>query len=107
MPKVIYELVDGSIRELTGDRGSSVMQVARSNGVTGIAAECGGAAMCATCHVYVDPAWLPKLPAVDSVEDELLEGVAASREQNSRLSCQLLIDENLDGLRVLIPVTQY
>lgn len=83
--------------------GSTVMQAAVSNGVDGIVAECGGSAMCATCHVYVDPKFADRLPAPDAVEDEMLNSTAAERRINSRLSCQLVITEALDGLVVLLP----
>ena len=107
MPAIVFKLHDGTVRAVDARDGLSVMEIARTEGVPGIVAECGGAAMCATCHVYVEPEWLAKLPPVSDFEDELLEGTASSREHNSRLSCQLRMNEGLDGLTVNIPSAQY
>jgi 2Fe-2S ferredoxin len=82
------------------------MQVATGNGIDGIVAECGGNAICATCHVYVDESWLARLPAMSEDEDELLSGVAAERHRNSRLSCQIKVKAELDGLIVRLPDRQ-
>jgi len=86
--------------------GDSVMEGAIKNGVDGIVAECGGACMCATCHVYVDPAWLAKLPAMEEDENAMLESTASPRLTNSRLSCQLRVTKEFDGLIVKTPPTQ-
>jgi 2Fe-2S ferredoxin len=86
--------------------GVSLMTVATRNGVAGIEAICGGACSCATCHVYVDETWLVKLPAKSEDEAELLD-FAIGAEANSRLSCQIKITEELDGLVVEIPDEQY
>jgi len=106
MPTIHYLLKDGSTRTVEAAVGLSVMEAAIRNNVRGIDAECGGCCSCATCHVYVDPAFLDRLPAPDEMEQELLEGVAAGREPNSRLSCQLPITAELDGLTVRVPATQ-
>lgn len=98
---------DGSMVTAVGKNGDTVMEIARNNGLFGIVAECGGAAMCATCHVYVASEWLEKIPPISDFEDELLEGTGAPRTQNSRLSCQIKLDDNLNGLHVSIPETQY
>ncbi|HLJ63278.1 MAG TPA: 2Fe-2S iron-sulfur cluster-binding protein, partial [Stellaceae bacterium] len=82
------------------------MQAAIANGIDGIVAECGGSAMCATCHVYVDEADLARLPKISQGEDEMLESTAAERRKNSRLSCQLVMTTGLDGLTVHLPETQ-
>ncbi len=84
----------------------SVMEGAIKNNVDGIVAECGGACMCATCHVYVDPSWLQKLPPMQSDEDAMLDSTASDRLPNSRLSCQLRVSKALDGLIVRTPPTQ-
>ena len=105
--EIIFELADGSERRVGGDVGASVMDTAIGEGVPGIVAECGGALSCATCHVYVDEQWLPRLDAKDPFEDEMLEGTASERADNSRLSCQIRLSPELDGLRVRIPPTQY
>lgn len=104
MPKITF-VTDGGER-LTFDAasGTSVMQVAVSNGVEGIVAECGGSAMCATCHVYVEPEYLGDLPAPDAVEDEMLNATAAERRPNSRLSCQLTVGDS--DLVVRLPSVQ-
>jgi ferredoxin, 2Fe-2S len=87
--------------------GQSLMQGATHAGIEGIAADCGGSLSCATCHVYVDEAWLDKLPAPSADELSMLELTAAERLPNSRLSCQLMATEALDGLRITLPPTQY
>ena len=73
------------------------MEVAVDNNIAGMVAECGGACACATCHAYVDAAWLEKLPAMDDMEDAMLDS-ALERRPNSRLSCQIEITDDLDGL---------
>ena len=83
--------------------GVSVMHAAVSRGLDGVLAECGGAAACATCHVYVDARFLPLLPAATEQELQMLEYVAAERRPNSRLSCQIVLTEELDGLTVKVP----
>jgi len=80
---------------------------ATMNGLAGIDADCGGALACATCHVYVDPAWVDKLPAPDESESDLLQGAAAEIRPNSRLSCQLVVTEAMDGLTVEVPDRQF
>lgn len=106
MPKIVYVLADGTRREVDAARGSSVMETAIKNNVPGIAAECGGCLSCATCHVYVEAPWAERLPEPDSDEVEMLEFVAAERRPNSRLSCQLMVSDALEGLSVQIPDRQ-
>ncbi|WP_257169579.1 (2Fe-2S)-binding protein [Bradyrhizobium sp. SRS-191] len=86
--------------------GDSLMLAALTHGVDGITAECGGNAVCATCHVYVDEAWTAKLDPVSDDEDALLDGTAAERLPNSRLSCQIKVQPALAGLVVRIPDKQ-
>ncbi|XUM23320.1 2Fe-2S iron-sulfur cluster-binding protein [Bradyrhizobium oligotrophicum S58] len=86
--------------------GTSVMLAALTHGIDGIVAECGGNAVCATCHVYVDDAWTAKLDPVSDDEDALLDGTAAERLPNSRLSCQIKVQPALAGLVVRIPDKQ-
>lgn len=107
MPRIHFTLSDGAMREVEAAAGLSVMEAARAAGVPGIVAECGGAAMCATCHVYVAEEWLALLPPMTEFEDELLEGTGAPRAANSRLSCQIKIGDAIDGLQVGVPETQY
>ena len=97
MPKIIYIEQDGTRKEVDADVGYTVMEVAVNNGVDGIVAECGGACACATCHSYVDEAWLDKLPEMDDMEDSMLDA-AYERQDNSRLTCQIEITDALDGL---------
>ncbi|MFI1168562.1 2Fe-2S iron-sulfur cluster-binding protein [Streptomyces sp. NPDC020801] len=106
MPKVVYLHPDGSSDILDVPEGTSVMHAAVALGVDGIIAECGGAAMCATCHVYVDPSVAEGLPAVSPDEDEMLDCTACPREPGSRLGCQLMLTSALDGLVVRLPERQ-
>jgi ferredoxin, 2Fe-2S len=86
--------------------GWSLMQGAMSRGVQGIEAQCGGACSCATCHCYVDPAWIAKLPPPGEAETLMLTNVAAEQRPTSRLSCQIRIEPVLDGLVVAFPDRQ-
>ena len=106
MPTIKYQAADGSLEEHDANTGSSIMQVAVMQGVRGIKADCGGACECATCHVYVDPAWLDRLPAMQAQEDSMLDSTAAPRLAHSRLSCQLVMDDALDGILVHLPEWQ-
>ncbi len=103
MPDILFIHPDGTEQGLEAPEGVSVMQVATGAGVRGILAECGGSAMCATCHVHVDPAWVERLPAPLANEREMLECTAADRLPNSRLSCQIKLTVALQGLVVLVP----
>lgn len=106
MPKVTYVQSDGTADTVEVERGQSVMQAALMTGISGIVAECGGAASCATCHVYVDDPWVERLPSPDEDENAMLDCTASERRPNSRLSCQLRVTSQLDGLVVHIPETQ-
>lgn len=97
---------DGQSVDLDGEEGQSVMQLAVGAGVQGIVAECGGSAMCATCHVYVEDPWVNQLPEALSTELEMLECTAAERRPNSRLSCQIKVTPALEGLTVRLPERQ-
>ena len=105
MPKITYIAPDGAPHEVDVESGSSVMQGAVNNNVPGIAAECGGACACATCHVYVDEAWLDKAGAAAQGERDMIE-FALHVQPNSRLSCQITVSDALDGLVVRIPPAQ-
>jgi 2Fe-2S ferredoxin len=83
------------------DTGYTVMEGAMDNNIDGIVAECGGACACATCHAYIDEAWLGKLPDMDDMEDSMLDA-AYERRPNSRLTCQIEITDELDGLVVYV-----
>ena len=106
MPSIHFIHPDKRSERIEASVGDSVMQVATGHGIDGIVAECGGNAMCATCHVYVDESWLARLPAVADDEDALLDGTAAERLPNSRLSCQIHITSELDGLVLKLPERQ-
>jgi 2Fe-2S ferredoxin len=105
MPKITYIQPDGSSQTIEAELGSSVMETAIDNDVEGIVAECGGACSCATCHVYVDPAWAERLEQPDAQEDGMLDCVL-DRQPTSRLSCQIEVTEELDGLVVRVPESQ-
>lgn len=106
MPNVIYIAHDGKQTTLDIPLGTSVMQAAVLHGVDGIVAECGGSCMCATCHVYVRDDQLALTPPMQADEDAMLEGTASPRRPNSRLSCQLVVSPEMDGLVVNMPETQ-
>ncbi len=106
MPKVSFHRPSGEAVTVEVTEETSVMQAAISNGIDGIVAECGGNCMCATCHVYVDAAWLSRLPAMSADEDALLDGTASDRLPESRLGCQVRLTAGLDGLTVRLPERQ-
>lgn len=105
MPKVIFIESSEVVHCVEAEPGRSLMQIAVDNMVPGIDGECGGACSCATCHVYVDPAWQPHLPPCSSDESFMLEG-ATEVNANSRLGCQLKMREEWDGLVIRIPSSQ-
>jgi 2Fe-2S ferredoxin len=92
---------------IQGKVGQSLMQAASAADIEGIAADCGGTLTCATCHVMVRPACQDKMPALSDDEDGMLDFAAASRQPNSRLSCQIKLTEAMDGLEVDLPESQY
>jgi ferredoxin, 2Fe-2S len=106
MPKVVYITPDQSRVEVHVEEGASVMQGAVDNMIEGILGDCGGACACATCHCYVDPAWQEKVGTPGETESDLLEFVDKPTEA-SRLSCQLVVNDELDGLVVTIPEPPY
>ena len=103
---ITYIATSGETRVINVPVEDSVMEGAIKNGVDGIVAECGGACMCATCHVYVDPLWLDKLKPIEDDENAMLDTTASPRKANSRLSCQIRVTKELDGLIVNTPPTQ-
>jgi 2Fe-2S ferredoxin len=106
MTTITFIHPDGREQRISASADESAMQAATRHDINGILAECGGSAMCATCHVYVDDGWLARLPAVGDDEDALLDGVAADRRANSRLSCQIKLSVDLDGLVLHLPERQ-
>lgn len=101
MPKLIVVTRDGTEKEIDGKTGMSVMENLRDNGVDELLALCGGCCSCATCHVHVDPEFAVKLPPMSEDENDLLDS-SASRDANSRLSCQIAFTDALDGLKVTV-----
>ena len=106
MAKVTYIEHSGAEHTIDAPAGHSVMEAAVKNNVPGIDADCGGATACATCHVYVDPAWLAKTGSRTTMEQSMLE-FAEAVEPNSRLSCQIRLSEALDGIVVRLPESQH
>jgi 2Fe-2S ferredoxin len=106
VPKITYISFQEEVFEIDVPVGESVMEGAVRNGIDGIVAECGGSCLCATCHVYVDEKFLPLLPAVDEEQDAMLDSTACERLPNSRLSCQIKVRPELDGLIVRMPEYQ-
>lgn len=106
MPKVVFTGPDGTQRMVDGVAGESVMLAAVQNGVDGILAECGGNASCATCHVWIAGEFLPKLDTPSEMEEDLLEMAVTERREGSRLSCQITLTDELDGLAAEIPPDQ-
>lgn len=104
---VLVRFVDaaGQETDVAIDDGISVMEGAVTAGIAGIDADCGGQLSCATCHVYLGEAWVGLVPAPSEEEDALLD-FAAERQPNSRLSCQIIVQPELDGLEIGIPVHQ-
>ncbi len=105
MPKIVFTEPDGGRHVVDAPLGTTLMEAARQQGVQGIVAQCGGACVCATCHVYVDPAWTARLEPREEMEEGTLENAWEPRE-NSRLSCQIHITPDLDGLQVTVPQRQ-
>lgn len=105
MPKITFIDNDGTARDVDAKNGTSVMEAAVQNMIPGIDADCGGACACATCHVYVEGDWMSKLGAKDDMEESMLD-FAENVEDNSRLSCQILMTDELDGITVKTPESQ-
>jgi len=106
MAKVTYIEFSGAQHTIDVKPGQSVMEGAVKNNIPGIDADCGGACACATCHVYVDNAWMEKTGKASVMEESMLD-FAAEVQPNSRLSCQILVKEDLDGLIVRMPENQH
>jgi 2Fe-2S ferredoxin len=106
VPKVLFVLADGTQTGVDARVGDTVMTAATQNGVEGIIAECGGNCSCATCHVWVRDDFVPLLGPPDEMEEDLLDLGVSERRSGSRLSCQITVTEELDGLAVEIPPEQ-
>jgi ferredoxin, 2Fe-2S len=106
MPYVTYLCPDGTEKTLDARVGDSVMETAVRNGVRGIVAECGGACACATCHVFVDEEYAVIVGGPGPLEDDMLDGAVTPRTERSRLSCQIKMRDEFDGLVVRIAPEQ-
>lgn len=105
MAKITFITNDGDKHDVEAEAGSTVMEAAIKNSIPGIDAECGGACACATCHVYVADDWREKVGAPEAMEEDMLD-FAYDIRPNSRLSCQIRVRDELDGLVVTIPEQQ-
>ena len=105
MPKITYIEHNGKIHSIEVANGLTVMEGAVQNNIPGIDADCGGSMACATCHVYVKEEWFNKLPKKEDGEEDMLD-MAFEPKKNSRLSCQLMVSDKLDGLVVNLPEKQ-
>jgi 2Fe-2S ferredoxin len=106
MVKITFIQPDDSEQVVETEPGMTLMEAAKLNNIPGIEAECGGACACATCHVYVDEAWRDKTGSPSQMEEDMLDFAFEVREQ-SRLSCQIKLTAELDGLKVRVPAKQF
>ena len=105
MPKITYKDKDGNSKTIEVEKGLTVMEGAIQNEIPGIDADCGGSMACSTCHVYVEEKWFDKLPKAEDAEVDMID-MAYEPKKNSRLSCQLIVTNELDGLIVTTPEKQ-
>ena len=105
MPKITYKDHQGASKTIEVENGLSVMEGAIQKEIPGIDADCGGSMACATCHVYVDDQWFNKIPKAEDAEIDMID-MAFEPKKNSRLSCQIIVSEELDGLEVTTPEKQ-
>ena len=105
MPKITYITSNAKVHEIDVQNGLTVMEGAVQNDIPGIDADCGGAMACATCHVYVEEKWLDNLPKAEDAEVDMID-MAYEPKKNSRLSCQIIVSDELDGLEVTTPEKQ-
>lgn len=106
MPEVTYVLPDESTKTVDVEIGQTLMRAAKLNGIDDIVADCGGTLSCASCHVYVEQRYISKLPAPHDNEHQMLDFVAAGRTPESRLSCQLVMKDGMEGMTVRIAFPQ-
>ncbi|QOF75096.1 2Fe-2S iron-sulfur cluster binding domain-containing protein (plasmid) [Aminobacter sp. SR38] len=106
MVMIIYVEHGGKEHVVDVANGRTVMEGARDSDVPGIEANCGGACSCSTCHVYVDSAWLERLPPKNAMEEDMLDFAYAPDQTRSRLTCQIKVVDTLDGLKVFLPLKQ-
>ena len=106
MAKITYIEHNGTSHVVDVANGLTVMEGARDNNIPGIEADCGGACACSTCHVYIAPDWVEKLPAKDDMEEDMLDFAYEPDPARSRLTCQIKVSDDLDGLVVHMPEKQ-
>ena len=106
MPTINVIEHNGIAHQLTADVGQSVMQAVTFAGISSMSADCGGACACATCHGYLDETWMDRFPSVQETENAMLD-IVPERRPNSRLSCQLVLTEEMDGLTLHLPAAQF
>ena len=105
MPKITYTDFQGTSKTIEVENGLTVMEGAIQKEIPGIDADCGGSMACATCHVYVNDKWIDKIPKAEDAEIDMID-MAFEPKKNSRLSCQIIVSEELDGLEVMTPANQ-
>ena len=105
MTKITYKDFQGNSKTINVDNGLSVMEGAIQNDIPGIDADCGGSMACATCHVYVKDEWFNKIPKAEEAEIDMID-MAYEPKKNSRLSCQIIVGDELDGLEITTPEKQ-
>ena len=105
MPKITYKDNSGNSQTIEVENGLSVMEGAVQQDIPGIDADCGGSMACATCHVYVEEKWLNKIPKAEEAEVDMID-MAYEPKKNSRLSCQIIVSDELDGLEITTPAKQ-
>ena len=105
MPKITFIDQKGDLKTIDIENGLTVMEGAVQNSVSGIDADCGGSMACATCHVYVEDSWFNKIPKAEDAENDMID-MAYNPKKNSRLSCQIIVSDELDGLVVTTPEKQ-
>ncbi len=105
MAKITYKDFQGNSKTINVENGLSVMEGAIQNEISGIDADCGGSMACATCHVYVKDEWLNKIPKAEDAEVDMID-MAYEPKKNSRLSCQIIVSDELDGLEITTPEKQ-
>jgi ferredoxin, 2Fe-2S len=106
MPRITFIQPGGNPKTVDAPLGDSVMRAATTNGINGIVAECGGSLSCATCHAYVGEEWLAKLPP-PTAEEAVMVDCAVDVRSTSRLTCQIVVTQDLDGMVIEVPKTQY
>ena len=105
MPKITYQDSKGNSKTVEVESGLTVMEGAIQNDIPGIDADCGGSMACATCHVYVKDEWFDKIPKAEDAEIDMID-MAYEPKKNSRLSCQIIVNDGLDGLEITTPEKQ-